>query len=38
LAAVYPYEDWILAAHHIDGYSPNTADLQTDLFEGVRAE
>ena len=38
LAAVYPYEDWILAAHHIDGYSPNTADLETDLFEGVRAE
>jgi len=38
LAAVYPYEDWILAAHYIDGYSPNTADLETDLFEGVRAE
>jgi mycothiol S-conjugate amidase len=38
LAAVYPYEDWILAAHHIEGYSPNASDLETDLFTGVRAE
>ena len=38
LAEVYPYEDWILAAHHIDKYSPSESDLETDLFAGVRAE
>ena len=38
LAEVYPYEDWILADHHIGGYSPTASGLETDLFAGVRAE
>ena len=38
LAEVYPYEDWILASHCIDGYSPGESDLETDLFAGVCAE
>ena len=38
LAEVYPYEDWILAAHHIDGYSTSESNLETDLFAGVRAD
>ena len=37
LAEVYPYEDWILARHHIEGYAPTGSGLETDLFAGVRA-
>ena len=37
LAEVYPYEDWILAAHHIAGYAPTDSGIETDLFAGVRA-
>ena len=38
LAEVYPYEDWILATHHIDGYLPTQSGLETDLFAAVSAE
>lgn len=37
LAEVYPFEDWILAAHLLGDYSPNVHGFETDLFAGVRA-